>query len=82
MSQVDINDSNINLNAMIVKESRLKHLRFISDLMYFNCRTLYNFTKSATLPGVIRFRKKRDTVILCEGVPIRDTLFVKLEYFQ
>ena len=79
MSQVDINDSNIHRNAMIVKESRLKHLRFISDLVYFNCRTLYSFTKSGSLPGVIRFTKKRDAVILREEVPIRDALFVKLQ---
>lgn len=39
---------------------------------------LYNFIKSVTSPGVIRFTKKKDTVLLYEGVPIRGIFFVKL----
>ena len=78
MSQVEINDSNVNWYARLIKESGLEYLHFISDLVYFNSTILYNFSKSVTLPGVIRFTKKRDTVILCEEVPIRDVAFLKL----
>ena len=37
MPQVEINDSNVNWNAVLIKESGLEYLFFISDLVYFNC---------------------------------------------